>query len=143
MATFKNYDPDGVLVVFNKIPVFGFAPGTFVRVERDEDTFSEVAGAGGDVVRIRNRNRMGTVTITLLQSSPSNDLLSANMVADEATGVAYGEVMVKELNGTTVAGGANAWVKKPPGIEFGAEASNREWVIKVADLGIFVGGELV
>ena len=46
MATFKNYDPDGVLVVFNKIPMFGFAPGTFVRVERDEDTFSEVAGAG-------------------------------------------------------------------------------------------------
>lgn len=148
MATFKNYDPDGIIVTVNAIPVQGFAPGTFVRVERDEDTFTEQVGAGGDVVRVRNRNRMGKVTITLLQSSPTNDQLSLMHRADELTApgvvsTGVGQVMVKELNGATVAGGANAWVRKPPQIEFGAEASNREWVIQVADMDMFVGGEIV
>lgn len=141
--TFRNYDPAQIIVSFKGVQLQGFAPGTFVRVERDEDTFGEQAGAGGDVVRVRSRNRMGKVTVILLQSSPSNDYLSARAAEDELTGIAYGEISLKNLNGATiVAGGSDAWIRKPAQIEYGAEVSNREWVFQVADLDLNVAGEV-
>lgn len=142
-TTFKNYDPANIMLVWNKIPIMGFAPGTFVRVERQEDTFTMAVGAGGDVVRVRNRNRSAKATITLLQSSPTNDLLSAAARVDEKSGAGYGGFMLRELTGTTLLQGENAWIDKPASVEFGADASNREWTITIADLDEHVGGEVL
>jgi hypothetical protein len=141
--TFKNYDPANCLIVWNKIPIQGFAPGTFVRVARNEDTWTLTVGAGGDQVRTRNRNKSGKITITLLQSSPTNDLLSAAAKNDEKNGTGFGEFLLRELTSTTIVQGANAWVDKPADIEFGADASNREWTLTVGDLDTFVGGEVI
>ena len=100
-----------------------------------------------EVFRLHNASRAyydaGKVTVILLQSSPSNDYLSARAAEDELTGIAYGEISLKNLNGATiVAGGSDAWIRKPAQIEYGAEVSNREWVFQVADLDLNVAGEV-
>lgn len=136
----RTYDPKNVLVSFGAVSVTGFADGTFVKVERDEDAFSKIVGAGGDVVRTRNRNRSGTFTFTLLASAPENDLLSAIAADDERAGTGARAVMVKELNGTTLAAGQNAWIRKLPGSEYAKEHGTREWVLDVESLDLFVGG---
>lgn len=143
MALFRNYDPGRIIVVFNGVQIQGYGPDTFVKCARDEDMFTETAGANGDVVRVRNRNRMGKVTITLQDASPSNDLLSAFAASDELTGLAYGALMVKDLNGTTLVQAANAWVKKMADIEYGSDAGIQEWTIQAAELEMFAGGEIV
>lgn len=143
MATFRNYDPGRNLVVLNGVLIQGFGEGTFIKVSRMTPTFSSKVGAGGDVVRAKSRDRRLKVEITLMQSSPSNDYLSALCVADENVDAGVGAVgpfLMKELNGTTLCAGAAAWVTQPADAEYAADVSMRTWVLEVADGKMFVGG---
>lgn len=136
----KTYDPLEISCVFLGIPISGFANGTFVEAERNEDTFTLTVGASGEGARARNRNKSGQVTFTLLATSSSNDLLAAVAAADELNGTGSGPLFIKDRLGTTVAVAANAWVKKQPKIEYGKEVSDRQWVIECEALEIFSGG---
>lgn len=144
--TYKNYDPGRIALVVNGVLIQGFADSTFIKVSRQTPTFSSKAGADGQVVRTKSRDRRGKIEITLLQTSLSNDYLSALMVTDEQAdgGVgAVGPSLLKDMNGTTTAGGANTWVTQPADIEYAVESGNRVWVLECDDLRIFTGGQLV
>jgi hypothetical protein len=146
VSYFKNHDPKRYVVVFGGHQVQGYASGTFVQVARESDSFSDEVGAGGDVVRSRTHDKRGSVTITLQAASPSNDVLSAFVIADElgvTVNAGVKPLLVKDLNGTTVATAAEAWVQKPAEIEGAAEHTNREWVIRCAQLNINVGGSIL
>ncbi len=139
---FKNYDPARVTVTFKGVPLLGFGEGTFVSIERTEDAFSMKVGAQGDVTRSRKQDRTGSVTVMLQQASPTNDALSAIHAEDELFGTGYGALLVKDLNGTTIADSENAWIRKLPVGEYADEASDREWVFDCADLNFHVGGSV-
>jgi len=81
----KTYDPAQVTIIFAGIPISGFAEGTFVSVERNEDSWALQVGADGEATRAKSNNKSGRVTLTLIQSSFSNDALSAVMAVDENT----------------------------------------------------------
>lgn len=136
----RTYDPKQILQSFLAFPVTGYADGTFVKISRINDTFSSVAGADGEVARSRMRDRRGQIEFTLLQSSPTNDLLSAAAAADELTGAGVGAYFCKDALGTTVASAANAWIKKPADAEFGKEVGPRTWVLECENLELFNGG---
>jgi len=138
----KTYDAKKVIVSIGGIVLSGFADGAFVTVERDAETFTKQVGADGEVVRSRMRNTSGKVTVNLLQSSASNDLLSALWQIDEATGAGAGAFLMKDLLGTTLAEAQNAWVQKPPSVEMGKEAGDREWVFDTDALKLTVGGQI-
>lgn len=140
---FNNYDSGRIVGSWKGIPFLGFMDSTFLNAERNEDAFTESVGAQGDVTRVRSRNRTGTVTLTLQAASPTNDLLSAQAILDELTGLGYGPLLIKDLNGTTLVEAAVAWIKKVPAVEFGTEASGREWVFTCADLVMNIGGAIV
>jgi len=138
----KTYDPGQVIVSFAGVILHGIAPDTFVTVERDEDGWMKTAGADGEVARTRNRNRMGRVTATLLQSSSSNDELSALAILDELSASGSGPLIVRDLNGTTLCAAENAWIVKFANAEFAKEHGNREWMFDCDKLEMFVGGAL-
>ena len=138
-----NYDPKKVVVTFGGVLLQGYASGTFIVVEETEDAFGMEAGAGGDVVRVRNNNETGTITVTLQAESPTNDLLSALSKIDRRTGLGYKPIMVKNLFGTTLANAAEAWVRKSPNAEYATEAGSREWVFDCAKIDVFIGGAVV
>ena len=139
----KQYDPKKIVATFRGILIQGYADGTFVTAERKEDAFDTSVGAGGDVTRVRNNDRTGLVTLTLQSESLTNDLLSANLLIDEESGLGIGALMVKDLNGTTLISAESAWIKKFPVGEYADDGGSREWVIECADLRMFVGGSLV
>ena len=143
MADLKNYDPLKIIVVLGEIQFQGFAEGTFVTTEQETDTFTKSVGAGGDVTRVRNHNNSGRMTVTLIQTSPTNDLLSARFNVDKATGLNTAPLMIKDLNGTTLLEAPNAWIVKRAEVEYGSEASNREWMIDYDQLLGINGGALV
>jgi Protein of unknown function (DUF3277) len=134
------YDPAQILMTFNGIPIVGYADGTFVEVERNEDSFTLLVGADGKGVRSRNQNRSGRIRFTLLQVSPSNDVLSQAAQADEVAGAGVGACQVKDNFGSTVVHAPNAWVLKPATVSFAKEAGTREWEIETDYLTMTVGG---
>jgi hypothetical protein len=140
----NTYDPKAILFTFLGIPLSGFADGTFIKVERNDDTFKLVVGSDGESARARNRNRSGRITLTLLQTSPSNDYLSAAQRADEL-GIPGGKgpLLVKDVLGTTLINAPDAWIVKPPAAEFGREVGSREWVFESGDIDMLVGGNVI
>ncbi len=140
MSQHNTLDPAKYVASFNGVRITGFAKGTMINVERDEAAFAKTPGATGDTVRVRNRNRGGKATFTLMAESPVNDQLSALAQLDEKFGTGSGELLITDLNGTSVYEAENAWIEKISNAPMGDEAQNREWVIDCAELLMFVGG---
>lgn len=136
----KTYDPGQHFINFLGIQLNGFADGTYLTVKRMSDAFSSVAGAGGEVARVRNRDKRGEITFSCLASSPVNDLLMAAALLDEESGAGVGVFSMMDGNGTTVVNAPNTWVKKIPDLEESKELPTREWTLECEDLDLFVGG---
>lgn len=138
----KNYASDKVVVTFRGHIIAGLAGGTFVSAERAGDGFTKSVGADGSVARARMADRSGSVTVTLMHTSPSNDVLSLMANEDENFGTAVGPLMVKDLSGMTLLAAQNAWIRKMPNVEYGLEIGEREWVFDCDRLQMAVGGSL-
>lgn len=138
----KVYDAKAVAMIFAGIPISGLADGTFVSIEQNEDSFGLTVGTDGEACRSKTNNRSGKVTFTLLQSSATNDLLSAVHLLDIATpnGDGIGPLLIKDGTGRTLVEAQKAWIVKPPTAEFAREASSREWVVESDNLVQFHGG---
>jgi hypothetical protein len=142
--TIATYDPGLSILVWAGIQFSGFMDGTFISIEMLEDRYTVGAGADGQPYRTRNRNRIGSITAILQQSSPVNDLLMARAILDdpESPGIAptgSGSVFFKELNGTTRARAGDAWLRKVPKIDRAKEFQGVEWILDCGILKPFVG----
>jgi hypothetical protein len=142
MAELRNFDPKSVSVIVGGHAVQGFAEGTFVLVAPNADEFSDVAGSQGEVSRARISDRRADVTITLQQTSPSNDVLSGFAELDRLSPNGAGVVsfLLRDGQGTTLVRAVEGWVKRRPDVEMSNEIKNREWVIRLAEAFYFVGG---
>ena len=105
----RTYDPKQVIVTIGGVPMSGFSDGTFLEIDRNEPTWNTVVGADGLVTRGKTNNFSGTLTLTLKQSSPSNDVLSGFMAVDEATNRGVFPLLVKDLAGNSIYFSAQAW----------------------------------
>lgn len=141
MAT-KTYDPADVLGTLGPVIFSGYADGTFLSVEKAEDTFSVSIGASGHQTRVRNRNESGTVTLTLQASSRVNDALSTLHNLDLISNSGKAPLLIKDAEGTTLVAAEDAWVKKIPAVEFSKDMPTRTWVIECPKLVVFAGGLL-
>lgn len=129
MPNIGTYDAKEVAVIIGGINITGFAEDTFVKASKDENNSSESVSAQGDVGVAVTNNGLGTITITLNQTSPSvsylNNLANTSKIVD---------AWVKSNNEVKeTVGGTQARVIKPADVEFGAKISNREFEIKVYD----------
>lgn len=141
MAT-RTYDPKQVAFSYKGYTLSGYADGTFIEVEFDEDSFTKYIGASGEGARSRNANRAGKITVHLMSTSPDNDVLSAFEAADRlgsadgGTGPAFG----KDVSGTSQFLARDAWIKKLPKVDFAKEISVRDWEFDATDLEVLAGG---
>lgn len=129
-----TYDPQDVNVVVNGTIITGFMDGTFINVERDEESFFVHVGAKGEVTRTVNANKLGRITITLKQDSPSNSFLSRLANSKETF-----PVSVVDQNFNTNAGGNDAWVERPANLEYAKELTSRQWIIVIPELDMVEG----
>lgn len=142
MTTLYQYDPSQIVCIFYGVNVTGFDE-SFIEIERSEDAYSVHVGATGDVARTRSRNRTGKVTLTLMAQAPSNDSLMDIHLDDEQFGDGVGPLLIKDLNGYTVARAREAWISKVPKVERGKEAGTCQWVLECADIMIEARGNVV
>jgi hypothetical protein len=131
-----NYDPKKVLVNFGGNILSGFAPGTFVNIAPDDaDGFKKQVGADGEVGRAQSANNTHSVTVTLMQTSLSSQVLSTIRNTDKLTGRAILPLTITDLNGATLAFWPQAWIHGDPEWGFGDELTDRQWVFDTGQQG--------
>ena len=133
---FNLYDPASVAITFKGKLLTGFADGSFISATQAENQFDLQVGSDGESCRNRSNNRSGTITVTLIHTSASNevlralhqeDLLARTVDGGAPEGAGVGSFQVKDLNGTTLLTAENAWISKFPSVDFDRESTSREW----------------
>lgn len=135
-----TYDFKKVLALVGGVPMQGFADGTGIEVELDDDLWVIVTGADGETARARRHGLVATMKLTFMQTSPSNDVLSGLVLVDILENAGVVPVLVKDVLGSSVFFSARGFVKKPAGSSFGKEVGNREWSLVLPGIDQFVGG---
>lgn len=125
----RELDPMNVNAISDGHVTTGFADGTFIQMEQDEESFTTMVGAKGEVSRTKNANKMGTFTVTLSQTSPSN----AHYARLARTGKIHPFYVIDQNDGSR-SGGRECWVEQQASKEWAKEEQSREWTIKVAEL---------
>lgn len=132
-----TYDPSKVSVTIDNQTVILKGESTFVKAAYDEDQYGKKIGADGKGTRFRNPNKGGTIEVTLLFSSPTNDDLME--IAQRPDGGDVVTVQVKDQTGTAVSHAAEAWVKKIPDMERAKELGEVTWIYDTIELDITQG----
>lgn len=140
----REYDSASVFVTVGGAPINGFAADSKVLIARNSDAFSLQVGSDGEAARSKSNDRSGRMTIRLLQTSPSNDILSAFALADEVTpGGAVVPFACKDLNGGSLHTAQTGWIVKKSDADYVVEAGEREWILETDDLKHTVAGNNV
>lgn len=143
MATYKNgiYTFQNVTMIFNGVPIQGFAPGEDVvrfAYQKPERT-TAIVGADGSSALSISPNKAGTLSIKLLATSQSNSILSAAYLSLDTNLPIFGEILVKDsIDGTFISGG---FIVQPP-VDWGQgeEIPMRIWNFISPQVIHFIGG---
>lgn len=138
----KTYDPSNVSMFYGAIEMQGFAQDAAISVEHDEDDWTLVTGVDGEGTRSKTSNSSATITVSLMQSSVVNDLLSAERELDRLApnGTGGKPLLIKDNSGRSIYAAQTAWIQKAPSAELNREATTREWVFRTDNLVAFHGG---
>ena len=121
---FVQYDPTQVIVTIPGHTVRGFADGSMIKAEFDQDQNTVYIGTKGEGRFVKSANRSGTVTIRLGSFSPSNGIIAGFELADLPFFIKVGD---KNSNFDKFFADS-CKVKKIPAYEKGKEETENEWV---------------
>lgn len=137
-----TFDPKELSIIAGPYILRGFAD-TMVTVARTNPAYEMVVGADGEATRVKSNDRSGTITVTLQQSSPSNDELSTLALLDEAGNAGLFPLLIKDNLGTTLCAADTCFIEKFPDAAFAKTTQTREWVFRTDTLAMFIGGNNV
>ncbi len=135
MALFNAYSPKDVLVTWAGIPITGYAEDSFLRMKRNSDVNGYTVGTAGDVALTTIADATGEIEIELMQTAPSNSLISAIYVAQTLSGdITVLPITITDPSGSVIAIANNAYIKTLPDIDLGKEQNSKTWVFGCTDL---------
>ncbi len=143
MSALKVYSASQVTFNFAGIPVDnGLGSDEFCEISKTEDVFTYKAGIDGEGTRSESKNSHHKVTLTLMQSSSMNAVLSLIHSGDMkvAGGLGIAPLLIRDRQGTTLFASAQAWIVKVPDWKAAKEGSEVKWVFDVHDPQYLVGG---
>lgn len=136
-----TYSPDDVQVLIGGVlPVEGLAEGTFVEITKDIMPHTSTRATDGTVGRLRKTNSTYTVNISIMASSPTNDLLTKIYLLDAQWGIGKFPFMVKDSLGTGYFFSATTWIEVIPTLSYGTDMTTRTWGLRSNQGVINIGG---
>lgn len=142
----KTFSPEAVTVVIstgdiNHI-VSGYAEGTMISLEPNSQRSTPYYGAQGTASRAMNPVRAYTMTVTLAQTSHSNDVLNYILENDQRNWDGTFVCTVKDASGTTIYNDEFAYITDEPTVSFsgGGSIESREWMIELPEPSGVTGG---
>lgn len=146
MAFQGTFAPKDVQVIISTSQmnhiVTGYAEDTGVTIEPGAARYELYVGMSGDASRIHNANRSRTISLTLAQTSVSNDILwflaerDSELRSDEGVFT----VTVKDGSGRTVMTDDSGFIGEDPSVTFGSSMNTQEWSLILPDPASVVGG---
>ena len=111
--TVQTYDPKDVFITVGGRILTGFAE-EMITAERENPQVDDLAGAQGDVARVITNDKRGSITVTLLPTSPSNLILSDLVNADGVNGGnSVFPLIIKDNRGDDSLSAEDAWITNP------------------------------
>lgn len=129
MANVKTFDPKKVTITYGGMVVTGFAEGTMVQCEKNEDNNTAHVGVLGEVSRAINADNTGKITFSLAGTSPWISIFAQKAAANELESC---NVIDMNTHGINV-GGSECWIVKAPNVNIGKEVEEQDIEIFVAD----------
>jgi hypothetical protein len=135
MACLTTYSPEFTDLILSTdnldYTVAGFAEGTFISIEPFEDRMTPVYGAKGESYRAVSAVKAFNLTVTLSQTSHSNDVLTLLLRNDRETLDGTFGLTLKDASGTTIFTERCAYIGQEPTQAFsgGGAIESREWTI--------------
>ena len=133
----KTYDPKQVAIILGGIIVAGW---NSLSVEYEDDAYEHSVGTDGEEMRSKKNDLRASMTLTLAQSSASNDALSILAAADRASNGGALPLLIKDNTGRSLVTSESAWIKKVPAFSREAGPSEVEWSFSLSNAIIFHGG---
>ncbi|MDF5713573.1 MAG: hypothetical protein PUP93_06710 [Rhizonema sp. NSF051] len=134
------YDPSSITINIAGFVVEDVESGTFVKVSKDEPTFSSVTSTDGITYRRRSSSKSYTIELTLSSVSKTSRLLQYLLIADQTTTVAKFPLFIKDTSGSSQFFSTTCWIEREPDLIFADSVVPRTWVIKATE-GVTVFGD--
>ena len=140
MAAFANVAGSRIveklIIIIAGKQISGFADAEFLTIDYDNDRITSNVGTSGEVAAVVNNKKLGTATLRLQETSADNDVLSA--IYELTLSGGFQDFALDDASGRTIAGATKCWIPKLPSLVESNEVQVREWVIKLADLEMFM-----
>lgn len=129
------YNPDHTTLLVGSVAVSGVADGTgFVISRANAENMIPVAGINGDVALAHNKDRLGTLTLHLLNTSSTNATLNAWQALVDIDSVDNPFFTVQLTQADSAMGiDTYGWIQSQPDWTLGQDVNHVEWVIGLAD----------
>jgi hypothetical protein len=140
-----TYAPIELYVNINGYRVTGFSDTDILTITRDTPKFTKQTGVMDETARAHSASSGARLSLTLMQTSAANDILSGYLRNDDKNPSAANllNIYITDHNGTFHFVSDNAWIVDYPESSFGNELQNRVWEIDCANSVQFVGGNAV
>ncbi len=126
MSKVFAYSPKDVQLTFGGYTIEGWQS---ITIARSTEGFKPIRGIRGKHTRVRNIDTSCTITVPILQTSMSNDVMSEIHRLDLLNGTGRIALTISDLSGTGVFSSIEAYVLGYPEVVYSGEFEYRKWVI--------------
>lgn len=143
----RNYDPDKVTATWSIAGggsvdlTQGLVDGaSAIAVTRDSAKWTQRNDRQSNYARIKSSKKGGSITFTYVAEAEICSTLSGLANTDEQAQNIVGQILIKDLNGTTVCTYLGAYIQNTPSPTYGDTAADRPYVFGFAEAVEFLGG---
>ena len=125
------YDPSQITLSLGGWEPYGFADGTKIVVAKANDIITPTTGTDGDTSLALNRNKLGTMTISLQRTSDANTVFANMAIQMYSTRTVAFAVYMKDPRGYYIE--TLGWIQSQPQDSMGDTVTGNDWVIGLHD----------
>lgn len=126
MVAVNTYSPTDVKLIIGGYTIAGWDNFTIARRSQG---FITIPGIRGKHTRVPSGDTSATITFSVIQTSPSNDVMSAIHELDLIEGTGRISLTLSDLSGRSVFNSNEAYVVGYPEVTFSGQFEYRTWTI--------------
>lgn len=115
------------------------APGAMSET-KDGPRWTRRSDRQGNTVRNKSGKRGAGLVCTYVAESPIHGTYAAIMELDDATGTMVGDLVIRDLEGTTIVTYVSAFLEDDPSLAYGDVAGDRAYLFGCAERVALFGG---
>lgn len=124
--TVNTYSPKDLILTIGGYTVTGWEK---INISRRTKSFQTVPGIRGKHTRTASQDTSATLSFTLLQTTQSNDVLSAIQEQDNINKTGRLSITLKDISGTSIFSSDEGYLTSYPAVSYSGTFEYRTWEI--------------